>query len=152
MPRSGEYVATEELAEAIEQEGMNGRMLTMPCTERTERGEEAVGEGSAIDFLDNGSLCLVGFLEEKGAQIFGQLLLEYVAHEPFADVGTAAFIAQNIAESGDARMEVSTVVVAGVAACAENGDDARLSSAEASCSTEHVALHMDAGLLANDSC
>ena len=150
MPRGGEDVAAEELVEAVEQEGVDGRVLAMPCAERAEGGEETVGEGSAIDLLDEGCLCLVGLLEEKGTQVFGQLLLEDVAHESLTDVGPAAFIAQNVAEGRNARVEVAPIIVAGVAACAENGNDAGLSSAETSCCTEHVAFHMDLGVLADD--
>ena len=42
-PGSGEDVAQEELLEAVEEELVDGWMLTMPCAERTERGKEAVG-------------------------------------------------------------------------------------------------------------
>lgn len=39
----GKDVAEEELAEAVEEEGMDGWMLTMSCAERTQGGEETVG-------------------------------------------------------------------------------------------------------------
>ena len=142
-------VAAKELAEAVEQEGMDGRMFAMPGAEGTEGGEKAVGEGSAIDFLDDGGLGLVCLVEEEVAEVFGQLLLEDVTHEPFADVGTAAFVAENVAEGRNGGVEGASVVVAGVAASAKNGDDAGLPLAESSCCTEHVALHVDVGILAD---
>ena len=70
---------------------------------------------------------------------------ENVTYESLADIGSAAFVAQNVAEGRDARVEVASVVVAGVAACAEDADDAWLPSTQSTCSTEHVAFDVDAG-------
>lgn len=150
---SGEWqdVATEELFEAVEQEGMNGGMFAMPCTEGTQRGQIAVGHGGAIDALDDVGLCFVGFLEEELADVVGQLPLENVTYKTLADVGSTAFITKNVAKCRNAWMQASAVVVAGVAACAENGDDACLMSAESSGGSEHVALDVDGGRVADDS-
>ena len=41
-------------------------------------------------------------------------------------------------------MELATVIEGRVAACAENADDARLMSAQSSCSAEHITFHADA--------
>lgn len=144
-PRGGEDVAGEELCEAVEQKGVDGRMVAMACAEGAEAGEVAVGEGKAIDVLDDGGDGLVGLVEEGSADVVGELAFEDVAHEAFADVGSAAFVAKDVAEGGDALVEGMPVVVAGVAACAEDGDDAALSSAEPSGGAEHVALYFDFG-------
>jgi hypothetical protein len=50
----GKDVAKEELAEAVEQEVMDGWMLTMSCTEGTQGGEKTVGQGFAVNLLDDG--------------------------------------------------------------------------------------------------
>lgn len=36
-------VSAEELFETVEEESMDGRVLPMPCAERTERSEVAIG-------------------------------------------------------------------------------------------------------------
>ena len=55
----------EELGETINEESVDGWMLSVACTEGAERGQVAIGEGSAIDALDDVSLSLVGFVEEQ---------------------------------------------------------------------------------------
>ena len=129
---------------------MNGWMLAVTSTEGTERGEIAVGQGSAIDTLDDVGLGLLGLLEEELADVFWKLPFEYIAHQTFPHVGSTAFVAQNVTKRGDARMEAATVVVAGIAACAENADDASLMSAKTPCRTEHVTLYMNVGCGAED--
>jgi len=149
---SGEWqdVAAEELFEAVQQEGMNGWVFPMSGAEGAERSQIAVGHRSAIDALNDVGLCFVGFFEEELADVVGQLPFEDVTHEALADIGSTAFVAKNVAKGWDARMQAPPIVVAGVAACAENGDDACLMSAESSGGSEHVALHMDRGCCADD--
>ena len=71
-------------------------------------------------------------------------MFQHIANKPFADICTAAFIAQNIAERRIARMELATIIEGGVAACAENADNARLVSAKSSRSPKHITLYANA--------
>ena len=64
VPLGGLNVAQEELSEAVEQEGMNGRMFSMPCTERTEGSQIAIGQRRAINTLDDVGLRFVCLLKE----------------------------------------------------------------------------------------
>ena len=97
-------IATEELSEAVDEEGVDGWMFPMACAERTQRGEIAVGEGSAVDALDDVGLGLVRFVEENLADVWRQLLFEDVADQAFADAGSAAFVAQDVAKGRNARV------------------------------------------------
>lgn len=63
-PWSGKYVSDEELREAVEEQGMDGWMLSVSRTERTKVGKIAIGEGFTIHFLNDGSLCLMCFIKE----------------------------------------------------------------------------------------
>ena len=138
-------VATEELFETVEEKRMDGWMLSMTGTEGAEGGQITVGQGSAIHMLDDVGLGFMCLVEEDFANVLRQLLLENVAHKPLANVGTAAFITENVTKSRNAGGERATVIVARIAACAENGNNAGIASTKSSCGSEHVALHTDAG-------
>ena len=138
-------VATEELFETVEEKRMDGWMLSMTGTEGAEGGHITVGQGSAIHMLDDVGLGFMCLVEEDFANVLRQLVLENVAHKPFANVGTAAFITENVTKSRNAGVERATVIVARIAACAENGNNAGIASTKSSCGSEHVALHTDAG-------
>ena len=92
-------VATEELFETVEEKRMDGWMLSMTGTEGAEGGQITVGQGSAIHMLDDVGLGFMCLVEEDFANVLRQLLLENVAHKPFANVGTAAFITENVTKS-----------------------------------------------------
>lgn len=99
--------------------------------------------------LDDVGLCLASFFKEEFPHVPWELLLEDVAHKPFAYICSAAFVAEDVAEGRVAGMEGGAVVITGVAACAEDADDAWFSLAHASGSSEHVALHVDGDIIAD---
>lgn len=136
-------IATEKLGEAVDEKGVDSWMFPMACAERTQRGEIAVGEGSAVDALDDVGLGFVRFVKENLADVGRQLLLEDVADQAFADAGSTAFVAQDVAKGRNAGVQPLAVVVAGIAARAENADGAGIVSARTSCRTQHIAFHMN---------
>ena len=93
VPRRQEDIALKELAEAVEQERMNGWMFSVTGAEWAERGQISVGQGDTIYVLNDVGLRFMGLLKEELLDVIGQLMLEDVAHESLADVGSAAFIA-----------------------------------------------------------
>lgn len=143
-------VSLEELAEAVDEEVMDGCFFSMAGTEGGEACQKAVGEWLSVHFLNDAFLTFACFVEELLYYALGQLLFQDVTCQAFADVGSAAFVAQNVAEGGVACVECGAVVIAGVAACAQNADDAWLVLAQASCSAKYVAFDIDGGMGTDD--
>lgn len=91
-PRSGKDVANEELREAVEEKGMNGRMVSMTSAEGAEVSKIAIGKWLTIHFLNDGSLCLMCLVKELLTKVGRKLTFQHIADEPPANVCAAAFI------------------------------------------------------------
>lgn len=141
-----EYVATDETAELIGDELLDGLMIYVACQEWNEGGEEEVGLWLAIDSVDDLCLSETQFVVEGLEQRGWQLALEDIAHQTFAQAGSTAFVAQDKAQGRCLLHYFLSVEKAGVGSSAEYAGDALLMSAEGYGCAHHVALHLDLGL------
>ena len=94
----GYHVAEEETAELMEQEGVDGRVGAMPVEERGKGGQEAVGHGFAVNAAYHfvGREAVGG--KKVGADFLRQLVFQHIAHEQPSQHGSAALIAQHVAQ------------------------------------------------------
>lgn len=86
-------VSLEELAEAVDEEVMDGCFFSMAGTEGGKACQKAVGEWLSVHFLNDAFLAFACFVEELLYYVLWQLLFQDVTRQTFADVGPAAFVA-----------------------------------------------------------
>lgn len=141
-----EDVATDESAELIGDELLDGLLIDVACQEWNEGGEEEVGLWLAIDSVDDLGLSETQFVVESLKQRGWQLALEDIAHQTFAQAGSTAFVAQDKAQGRCLLHYFLSVEKAGVGSGTEYAGDALLMSAEGYGCPHHVALNLDLGL------
>ena len=89
------HVATNKGFEGVDQQLVYGRVLAMARKEGTEPGKEPTGEGLAINMVDDVGHAGIVFFEERRLQVAWELIFKYVAHQSFAKVRPATFIAKD---------------------------------------------------------
>ena len=83
----------KELGEAVAEETVNLRVVTMMLAKLRSLSEEAIGHWFAIDLIDNSRSIEVGLLEEEVAYLCRELALEDIAHQTLTDVSGTPLIA-----------------------------------------------------------
>ena len=113
-------VAAKEARKLFFEQGLHGGLVSMARQERRKGGEEAVGEGRAVDALDNVGGGVLVFFFKILAKRFGQLPFEHIAHKSAPQHRAAAFVAKDKPEGRHVGADCAVQVKATVAACAEN--------------------------------
>ena len=89
------HVATNKRFESVNQQLVHGRVLAMARKERTETGKEPTWEGLTINMVDDVGHAGIVFFEKRRLQVAWELIFKYVAHQPFAKVRPATFVAKD---------------------------------------------------------
>ena len=89
------HVATNKRFESANQQLVHGRVLAMARKERTETGKEPTWEGLTVNMVDDVGHAGIVFFEERRLQVAWELIFKYVAHQPFAKVRPATFVAKD---------------------------------------------------------
>ena len=104
-------IVADEVAESIRQELADGRFVAILGQERCEAGQEAVGQGTAIDLVDDFLLSQLRLVGECDADVRRQQFLEHSVEQLAAQIGAAAFIAQHVAQCRSVAGDLLSVVV-----------------------------------------
>lgn len=91
-------VAYKEGLERVEHQTMDGGFLNVLYQEGGHRCHEAVALRLLVDTTNNGHAIQIILLEEFFAQGLGQLVLEYITQQYFAQNGTRALITEDITQ------------------------------------------------------
>ena len=91
---------------------MNRRFLDVTLKEGCKLCQESVGGRFAVNRGDDGRVVQVILLHELVTEVLGELFLQHIAHEQFAQHGTTALIAQDVAQRRYIHHHFLTVVVA----------------------------------------
>ena len=127
----------------MEQEGVDGRVGAMPVEERGEGGQKAVGHGFAV----NAAYHFVGREAVGGkkvrADFLRQLVFQHIAHEQPSQHGSAALIAQHVAQRRHVVYHFPSEKQAAVAASAHDAGYARAVRQQGMGRSGQVRIHHD---------
>lgn len=136
-------LGSEKVVEALNKEVAEGRNVPVFAEVTGERGEEAVGRGLAVESPHH--LCFVdgALLFKVGGDAFGKFASQVTLNEQFAEVGAAAFVAEQVTKGGRLGNDAAAIVEARACAGAEDGHHAALSIAEQSARPHEVRNDFD---------
>ena len=124
----------------------------MTSDERRHGGQEAVGHGLTIDALDDLRVCHLDFVFEALAHGNGQKALVQGVEEELAQHGSAALIAQDIAQGLNIGHNIHPIIQATVGPRAQYGGHSTLMTAQRAGGGKQVAGHLYAVSLSENAC
>ena len=144
------HVALEEGGKGLYRHLPYGRVAELAMHKRCQRSEPAVGEGLAVDAVDDVGGGDTRLFKEPVGNLAGHLSLEDVAYQQLAQIGAAALVAEDVAQWRGVGNYLLAVVEAGVAAGAQNAGHALAALAQGAGGSQHVGVDLHVAVQAED--